>query len=63
MRECYPDGLLDPLYGAVVDATEEAILNALVAAETLVGINGNTLPALPHDQVRELLRQYGQLVE
>ncbi len=63
MRECYPDGLLDPLYGAVVDATEEAILNAMVAADTMVGINGNTLHALPHDQVREFLRQYGQLAE
>ena len=55
--------LMDPLYGAVADATEEAILNAMVAAETMVGINGNTLFALPHDQLREILRKYRKLDE
>lgn len=59
--DCFPNGLLDPLYEAVVDATEEAILNAMVAAETMVGINGNTLYALPHGQVREILNKYGRL--
>ena len=62
-RDHLPDGLLDPLYCAVVDTTEEAILNAMVAAETMVGINGNTLHALPHDQVRTFLKQYGQLAD
>jgi L-aminopeptidase/D-esterase-like protein len=42
-------------------ATEEAILNAMVAAETMVGINGNTLHALPHDQVQDILRKFGRL--
>ena len=60
-RDCLPDEHLDPLYAAVVDATEEAILNAMVAAETMVGINGNTLHALPHDQVRTLLADHGKL--
>lgn len=58
-RECLPHEMLDPLYRAVVDATEEAILNAMVAAETMVGINGNTLYALPHDQVKRLLAERG----
>ena len=52
---------MDPLYAAVVDATEEAIVNAMVAAETMTGINGNTLFALPHDQVIEIMGNYGQL--
>ena len=60
-RECLPHDMLDTLYHAVIDATEEAILNAMVAAETMTGINGNTLHALPHDQVREILAEQGQL--
>ncbi len=45
----------------VVNATEESILNAMVAAETMVGINGNTLHALPHDQVQDILKKFGRL--
>ncbi len=56
LRENLPDEWLDPLYGAVVETTEEAILNAMVAAETMVGINGNTLYALPRDQVAEIMQ-------
>ena len=62
-REVLPDEMMDPLYHAVVDGVEEAILNAMVAAETMVGINGNTLHALPHDQLRELLKKHGKLAE
>ncbi len=62
-RDCLPHEMLDPLYEAVINSVEEAVLNAMVAAETMVGINGNTLHALPHDQVRELLRKRGKLVE
>ena len=46
---------------ATVDATEEAIINALVAARTMTGINGNTIYAIPHDQVRDILEKYGRL--
>ena len=53
--ERLPHDRLDPLFQAVVEATEEAILNAMVAAETMVGINNNTVFALPHDQVRDIL--------
>ena len=49
-----PWDMIDPFFAAVVDATEEAILNAMVAAETMTGINGNTFYALPHDQVRKV---------
>lgn len=54
---------LNPLFEATIQATEEAILNALVAAKTTVGINGNTAHALPHDRLREILRKYGRLNE
>ena len=56
-----PNGDLTPFFQATVDATEEAIVNALVAAETMVGINGNTVPALPTGQLRELLVKYNRL--
>jgi L-aminopeptidase/D-esterase-like protein len=45
---------MTPLFAAVVQAVEEAVLNALVAARTLTGINGNTAHALPHDRLRRL---------
>lgn len=46
------DVFLDPVFEATVEATEEAILNAMVAAETMVGRDGNVLHALPHDWIR-----------
>lgn len=49
------------IFDATVQATEEAIINALVAAQTMVGRDGNTIVALPHDRVRELLGQYNRL--
>ena len=51
------NGIMD----ATVDATEEAIINAMIAARTMVGANGNTIYAIPHDQVRDILRKYGRL--
>ena len=56
-----PNGDLTPFFDATVHATEEAIVNALVAAETMVGINGNTAPALPTDQLRAILTKYNRL--
>ena len=58
-----PDAQFDPLFDATVQATEEAVINALVAARTMTGADGVTVPALPHDQLQELLRQYGRLAE
>lgn len=57
-----PNDKINPLFWAVTFATEEAIVNALVAAETMKGINGNTAFALPHDRLREALRKYNRLV-
>jgi len=54
---------LNPLFAATVQATEEAIVNALVAAETMVGIDGHVVHALPHDRLREVLARHGRLVE
>jgi L-aminopeptidase/D-esterase-like protein len=51
---------MNRLFEATVQATEEAIVNAVVAAKTMQGINANTAHALPHDRVRELLRKYGR---
>jgi len=54
-------GNIEPFFLAVVESIEEAILNALVAADTMTGRDGNTLYALPHDRLVELLRKYGRL--
>lgn len=51
---------IDPLFAASVYATEEAILNAMIAAETMTGRDGITVKALPHDRLKELLRKYGR---
>lgn len=51
---------LDPVYRAAADATEEAIINALFKAETMVGINGNTRYELPLNQVAEIFQRHGR---
>jgi L-aminopeptidase/D-esterase-like protein len=55
--EMVPNDGINPLISASVHATEEAILNAMLAAETLTGINGYTVPALPHDRLREIMER------
>ena len=52
---------LDPLFSSAVYATEEAIINAMVAAETMTGRDGLIVEALPHSQLREVLKQYKRL--
>ncbi len=54
---------ITPLLEATVQIVEEAIINAMVAAETMEGINGNKAHALPHDLLRETLRKYNRLQE
>jgi D-aminopeptidase len=54
-----PWGFLDPFYAAVVQATEEAVLNALVANDEMVGVRGHRTPALPRDRVRMVLQSRG----
>ena len=58
-----PNERINPLFRATAQATEEAIVNAMVAAETMTGINGNTVYALPHDRLREVLRKYNRLAK
>ncbi len=52
---------LNPLFAATVQATEEGVINAMVAAETMTGANDVTVYALPHDRLREALRKYNRL--
>ncbi|HEY4750565.1 MAG TPA: P1 family peptidase [Steroidobacteraceae bacterium] len=56
-----PNDSLDPLFAATVQATEEAIVNAMVAAEDMTGIDGHHVRALPHDQLRAVLAKYNRL--
>jgi len=60
-RPSVPDGRLDALFAAVVEATEESVLNALWAATDTTGREGRIVRALPHEPVLELLRQHGRL--
>jgi D-aminopeptidase len=55
------DERIDPVYEATVQATEEAIINALLAATTMTGANYLRVPALPHDRLRSVLKRYGRL--
>ena len=56
-----PNDSLDPIFAATVQATEEAIVNAMVAAESMTGIDGHHVTALPHDQLRAVLKKYNRL--
>ena len=58
-----PNDWLDPVFLATVQAVEEAVVNAMIAAETMTGINGHTVLAIPHDQLRAVLRKYNRLIE
>ena len=56
-----PNDLINPLFEATVQATEEAIINAMVAAETMEGINGNKAYGLPHKLVIDVLKKYNRI--
>ena len=58
-----PNDQLDPLFLATVEATEEAVVNAMVAAETMTGIDNHTVIALPHERLREVLKKYNRLTK
>jgi D-aminopeptidase len=63
LREAVPgrgENFMNPVYKATVEATEEAIVNALFKAETMVGRDGNTRHALPLDQVERIFERYGR---
>jgi len=55
-----PNSQVSPLFQAVIEATEEAIYNALCMATTVTGYQGRTVEALPLDQVEALLRAHGR---
>lgn len=56
-----PNDSINPIFLATVQATEEAVVNALVAAETMTGLKGHTVIALPHERLREILKKYNRL--
>ena len=59
--ETVPNDRLDPIFEAVVQATEEAVVNALVDNRTMTGRDDHKVEALPHERVRELLKKYNRL--
>lgn len=58
-----PNDKMNPFFIATVQATEEAILNALISAETMIGINDNVVYKLPHDRLKKVLKKYNRLNE
>jgi D-aminopeptidase len=56
-----PNDSLDPLFAATVQATEEAIINAMVAAQDMTGVDGHHVRALPHAELRAVLAKYNRL--
>lgn len=59
--EMIPNDLINPLFYATVQATEEAIANAMVAAQTMTGANGVRVYGIPHERLRAALKKYGRL--
>jgi D-aminopeptidase len=56
-----PNEQINPLFEAVVAATEEAIVNAMLAAETMTGADGNRVMALPATRLVAAMRKYGRM--
>jgi D-aminopeptidase len=56
-----PNDKIEPVFAATVQATEEAIVNAMIAAETMTGIENHKVIALPHDKLRTVLKKYNRL--
>ena len=59
--EMLPNDQINPLFQAAIEATSEAIVNAMVAAETMEGVNGNKVYAIPHDRLVAALKKYGRM--
>jgi L-aminopeptidase/D-esterase-like protein len=57
----FSNDLITPIFEATVQSVEEAIINAMVAAETMEGINGNKAYALPHDMLIKVLKKYKRI--
>jgi D-aminopeptidase len=58
--ETVSNARISPLFSATVEATEEAIVNAMVGATTMAGADGHRVVALPHDELQKVLRKYGR---
>jgi L-aminopeptidase/D-esterase-like protein len=58
-----PNDRINPLLTATIEATEEAIINALFAGQTLTGINGNTVYGMPKEAVLRILKKYNRLAQ
>lgn len=56
-----PNEKLEPVFSSTVQATEEAIINAMIAATSMTGIENHHVTALPHDQLRSVLKKYNRL--
>ena len=56
-----PNDRLNPVFLATVQSTEEAIINAMIAAETMTGVDGNTVYAIPHDRLKAVMKKYNRL--
>lgn len=57
----FPNEMINPFFDAVAQATEESIVNAMIAAETMVGRDGNKVYAIPHDRLIEVMKKYNRL--
>jgi L-aminopeptidase/D-esterase-like protein len=58
-----PNDDMNPLFLATVQSMEESVVNALIAAKTIKGINDFEVRAIPHDQLQQVLKKYNRLVE
>jgi D-aminopeptidase len=58
-----PNDKIEPVFAGTVQATEEAIINAMVAAETMTGIENHRVIALPHEKLRAVLKKYNRLAQ
>ncbi|MFX0195764.1 MAG: P1 family peptidase [Candidatus Hodarchaeota archaeon] len=58
-----PNDQMNSLFDATVQATEEAIINAMIAAETMIGRDNHKIIAIPHDRLKKVLKKYGRLIE
>ena len=58
-----PNDRMDALFEATVQATEEAVVNAMVAAKSMTGVDGHSVEALPHDKLRAVLKKYNRLAD
>ena len=56
-----PNDKIEPIFAATVQGTEEAVVNAMIATETMTGIDNHRVMAIPHDKLRAVLKKYNRL--